>query len=125
MIFFYPNTFSNLILIIVRACGGETPTHPSPLLGLLDATDDINAIASSSTGVLVDRNQQENIKKACLKRDNQRCLITGFMDKSAYDKLPPNSMPPVFVRTACAHIIPYSMGAREVDSKKFIRYGIL
>ena len=67
----------------MKALGGKTPkltpfTRPG-------ASDDINTVAAALDGSLATRGK--DIKQACLLRDNNRCIATGFIDINVYHEL--------------------------------------
>jgi hypothetical protein len=58
------------------------------------------------------RNDQTWLKKSCLKRDGNKCALSGFVDINwAIANLTPEQQATVDTwGTECAHIIPFSLG---------------
>ncbi|KAJ9268989.1 hypothetical protein DTO212C5_4995 [Paecilomyces variotii] len=102
------------VLAPMRACGGQNQTiTPSPF----GCPDDIaqEMIESSS------QNDQQNLKKICLERDNYRCVVTDHYAAECRDKFPDisdeeydNGMYP----TNLSHIIPFSLGVYETREQE-------
>ncbi|OJJ42211.1 hypothetical protein ASPZODRAFT_125862, partial [Penicilliopsis zonata CBS 506.65] len=75
--------------------GGRTPT-PSP-------SPSISYEGQARTG-----NGQETLKQRCLRRDSNRCIISGYYDASQFKTLAENEQTGIKTGwTKCAHIIPY------------------
>ncbi|KAL4883913.1 hypothetical protein BJY04DRAFT_183490 [Aspergillus karnatakaensis] len=94
----------------VQALGGTpAPLVLSPRLGL---DDSIENLASEDTPS-ASRSEQSRLRKACLERDNHRCVVSGFWDPQHPD-LPDGA-------TECdlegAHILPYSIGEYDERSE--------
>lgn len=92
--------------IIVKAVGGRTPV-PSGQSG--------SSKSSSSTG----RTGQEKLKRDCLRRDNNRCMITNGYDTVKAAQLPESEQNALTLRfpTHCSHIFPYSSGPTVADGQ--------
>ncbi|KAL7623108.1 hypothetical protein AAE478_006787 [Parahypoxylon ruwenzoriense] len=89
----------------VRAAGRKNPNVPITLSTYPEA-----AIVASSG------NEQQKLKKECLRRDGRRCPITGFWDRE-YATSTPRPVLPVGAKsegTECAHILPFAL--RKFDS---------
>ncbi|KAL2012062.1 hypothetical protein VTN00DRAFT_4780 [Thermoascus crustaceus] len=59
------------------------------------------------------RKDQKMLKSTCLKRDNYRCVVTGFWDAAAEGIVSEETMGDRIMDTELAHIIPFSMGKYE------------
>jgi hypothetical protein len=93
--------------LLVKATGGKTPAltpHPDPVVQ--EEVENLAATIEPST-----RADQEWLKKQCLRRDNYRCAVTGFLDRNERRKHPNLRQPGEFTaETECAHILPMSLG---------------
>jgi len=104
---------------------GKTPAiSPSPRFGADDSIEEIVSELQSSS-----RNDQGWVKEACLRRDNNRCVLTGLYDlKKAVKNLSKDDRKRnATTKTEAAHIIPFSIGSftdTEV-SFSFINYAVL
>lgn len=94
----------------MRAHGGKTPAvTPSPLD---DAELEIDAVVATMVQC-PSRKEQPNLKDMCLERDNHRCMITGFYNRTARKHFPAEQIGQHTLNTDLAHIIPFSMGKYE------------
>lgn len=59
------------------------------------------------------RTGQKMLKSTCLKRDNYRCVVTGFWDAAAEGIFSEETMGDRIMDTELAHFIPFSMGKYE------------
>jgi hypothetical protein len=101
-----------IFLSVVRARGMTPESIISS--GRFNAEVDYEEIASEFEGV-VTRNDQVALKRACLKRDGNKCLISGFYDISEAMKLPLTERNALTTTpTQVAHIIPFSLGNTPV-----------
>lgn len=91
---------------------GTTP-HVT-LSSRFNAADDVEEISASMEGVS-SRGDQPWLKRACLARDGEKCIITGAYDSRAYLKLPPHRRTLYFdCETEAAHIVPFALGSSVV-----------
>lgn len=93
-----------LLPMLTRSKTPATIT-PSPRLGFE------GAIVEPSS-----RNEQRWLRRVCLERDGNRCVLTGLMD----DKAAPTGDDMVIV-TECAHIIPFSLGHWQSESQQHVK----
>ncbi|KAJ9388363.1 hypothetical protein DTO063F5_2694 [Paecilomyces variotii] len=95
----------------LRAMGGQTaePT-PNPRPGREESVE----IMASNIVESASRNDQKWLKECCLKRDGQRCIISGIFD---YNYVQKNALDEEGEETECTHIIPFAMGHFETDAK--------
>lgn len=92
---------------------GQTPDQITPS-GRFNADADYEEIASEFEGVET-RNTQAALKKACLRRDGNKSVVSGYYDTMEAMKLTPNEQQGVVkIRTQAAHIIPFSLGNTAV-----------
>jgi hypothetical protein len=95
-----------LLTSTVWASGGKTPsavsTRPGP-----DNIEDV------FTKITPQNRDQGKLRSACLARDNNRCLLSGFYDsKMALEVLSDTERQDVeTVRTKAAHILPFSLSS--------------
>ena len=99
----------------MKAKGKTAVVSPSPRFGADDSVEEIVSELESSS-----RNEQAWLKEACLLRDDNRCVLTGFYDvRKAKEILSENERKHIATtRTEAAHIIPFSIGkfaATEVN----------
>ncbi|KAJ9318679.1 hypothetical protein DTO271D3_1341 [Paecilomyces variotii] len=102
------------VLAPMRACGGQNQTvTPSPFGRPDDVAQEM--VESSS------RNDQQNLKKICLERDNYRCVVTDYYAINSRDKFPnisdeeyEDGMYP----TNLSHIIPFALGVYETREQE-------
>lgn len=88
---------------------------PSPRFGVEDSIEDI---ASKLVEPATRGTQQKWLKKACLSRDNDRCVLTGAIEttsKSAKTREHNEKE----TLTECAHIIPFSLGNWKSDEEHY------
>ncbi|GAD99641.1 predicted protein [Paecilomyces variotii No. 5] len=96
------------ILFPMKARGGKTPSvTPSPFEEAdTDITfDEVASMMVQSSS----RKDQPTLKKLCLRRDNYRCLITGFWDEAARGNVPEEVLGDRILNTELAQIIPFSL----------------
>ncbi|KAH0532424.1 hypothetical protein TsFJ059_001116 [Trichoderma semiorbis] len=63
------------------------------------------------------RSDQSILKKRCLRRDNNRCILTGMVDRAYFKSLPPQRRGDLIVcTTECAHIIPFALRKFDPNS---------
>lgn len=82
----------------------ETSPHP----GWQDSVESVAAEVTTS------QRQQAWLRNACLERDQNRCVVTGFYDFEQLKKLPrdhPISILEDGTRTQAAHILPFCCGS--------------
>lgn len=82
---------------------------PSPRFGVDDSIEEISEEIESAS-----RAEQAWLKSACLKRDGNKCILTGFYDSNEWNKLGVNVTErpeEITAITELAHIIPFSMGS--------------
>jgi len=80
---------------------------PSPRFGAHDSVEEISSEIESAS-----RAEQAWLKSACLKRDGNKCVITGFYDTNEWNALGVTERPDAITfPTELAHIIPFSMGS--------------
>ena len=104
---------------------GKTPAvSPSPRFGADDSIEEIASELESSS-----RNNQGWLKEACLRRDNNRCVLTGLYDlkKAAENLSKDDRKHNATTRTKAAHIIPFSIGNFTNTEVNFssINYAVL
>lgn len=66
------------------------------------------------------RPDQARLKKDCLRRDDNRCMVTGAYDVQEAENLPEGERESH--RTAvtyCCHIVPASSGPQTTDDERF------
>lgn len=81
----------------VRSIGGKTPPGtPTP--------------SSSSSSSSKPRSGQAKLKALCLRRDRNRCVMSGVYDSKLGKSLPEEERSQIlrFAKTECAHIVPFS-----------------
>lgn len=81
-----------------------TPSSPAPEFENEVDIDMVGILPSS-------RNDQQKLRKDCMRRDDHRCIISGIIDPDHYFNLPPNDRKgrrhsPL----ECAHILPFALG---------------
>lgn len=82
--------------------------EPSPRSGWLESVESVASEISSS------QRQQMWLRKSCLERDGNRCVLSGFYDFSQWIELPvgdPIRDSEEGVRTQAAHIVPFCCGS--------------
>lgn len=78
--------------------------------GRFNAEAEYEEIVSEFEGVET-KNDQTALKRACLKRDGYKCLISGYYDMSEAEKLSLTERNELITTpTQAAHIIPFSLG---------------
>lgn len=85
---------------------GKTPVSPSPRFGVDDSIEEIiSELVSSSR-------EQGWLKEACLRRDDNRCVLSGLYDtRKAKESLSEDERKRTATTfTQAAHIIPFSVG---------------
>jgi hypothetical protein len=88
---------------------GQTPDEITPS-ERFNAGADYEEIASEFEGVET-RNSQTALKKACLRRDGNKSVVTGYYDATEAKKLTQHERQGLLTfRTQAAHIIPFSLG---------------
>ncbi|KAF8464679.1 hypothetical protein BDZ91DRAFT_783580 [Kalaharituber pfeilii] len=107
------------ILLPMKAHGKTPAPTPSPQFGAETRVEEIAGdIAASS------RNQQRWLKKACLARDGNRCMLTGVYDGLESLKLPATELSDLKIGdTELVHIIPFALamfGPNEVQQASII-----
>ena len=88
----------------------RTPSvEPSPRSGWAES---VESVASEIT---LSERQQKWLRKACLERDGNRCVISGVYDFSESTKLPVGdpilNEPQEPFSTQAAHIVPFCCGS--------------
>jgi len=96
------------VLVPMKAHGRTPAVSPTPRFG---GEDSIEEIASELTEPS-SRNDQKWLKAACLRRDNNRCVISGYYDAIiAIESMTASDLDnTVTADTDAAHIIPFSLG---------------
>ncbi|PNP59324.1 hypothetical protein THARTR1_00814 [Trichoderma harzianum] len=99
------NFLVDSILKSMSIAGGKQPKSltPSPIVipGLT---------VEESQHQLELRSDHTAVKQACLRRDNNLCVITGMIDGDYFRSLPPQSRGDLWsCTTECAHIIPFAL----------------
>lgn len=80
----------------------------SPRPGMEDSIENILAeMTDPST-------RQARLKKECLRRDGNKCVITGFREESTLDR---GDLTTRAENTECAHIIPFLLGSWKDDQE--------
>jgi len=81
---------------------------PSPWFGAAADDEEMTSELAESSS----HNDQTWLKKACLKRDGNKCVLSGSVNKNwATVNLTPEQQAMVdALRTVYAHIIPFSLG---------------
>jgi hypothetical protein len=98
---------SLIIPFTVRSTGGRTPAITSSQL--TGSRDEVEVNASEMTESR-SRKVQVQVKKDCLVRDGNRCVISGGYDIQAAEKLSARWLRRVrTTSTEAAHIIPFSL----------------
>jgi hypothetical protein len=56
--------------------------------------------------------QQSKLRKNCLLRDNNKCVVSGFYDTYEFEKLPDKQKGEMIMTGKCeaAHIFPFCLG---------------
>ncbi|OPB43543.1 hypothetical protein A0O28_0098310 [Trichoderma guizhouense] len=106
------NFLVDSILKTMLIAGGKQPKSltPSPIVipGLS---------AEESQNQLELRSDHTAAKQACLRRDNNRCIITGMIDDEYVRSLPPQRYGDLTsCTTECAHIIPFALSKFNQNS---------
>lgn len=92
------------------ATGGRTPAMTtSPRVGVEDSIENLDSLDLESTR----RAAQGKLCRNCLRRDGQRCIVTGYWNTD-FD-FPPNA---VDAPLQAAHIIPFSLGHFENQDER-------
>ena len=91
----------------MKASPATPVVTPSPRFGVHDSIEEIFSEIESAS-----RAGQAWLKSACLKRDGNKCVLTGFYDVKEWNALGVTERPDVVTAiTELAHIIPFSMGS--------------
>jgi len=62
------------------------------------------------------RTGQKSLKEECLRRDGNRCVISGLIDSEAYANIPPGERKGTGkTKTQCSHILPFAL--RKFEEK--------
>jgi len=106
----------------VKARGKTATPTPSPRFGAEDSINEISVNLESSS------RDQKWLKRVCLGRENNRCILTGLYDSVKAMGNP--EIDPIFIattKTEIAHIIPFSLGNFEESEVNFflINYAAL
>jgi hypothetical protein len=92
------------------ATGGRTPAiTTSPRFGVEDSIENLDSLDLESTR----RAAQGKLGRNCLRRDGQRCIVTGYWNTD-FD-FPPNA---VDAPLQAAHVIPFSLGHFENQDER-------
>ncbi|KAL0640252.1 hypothetical protein Q9L58_000530 [Maublancomyces gigas] len=96
------------VLVPMKSHGGTPLASPSPRFGAEHSVEEISSELFESCT----RNDQAWLKAACLRRDNNRCVLTQFYDANEADKNLSGSeyLEVTTEITEAAHIIPFSLG---------------
>lgn len=96
-----------------------TPSiEPSPRPGW-DASGDASGDASVevvAAEISPSMRQQRSLRKACLERDQNRCVVSGYYDYQKLEKLPeghPIKESEDGITTQTAHVVPFCYGSFE------------
>lgn len=93
-------------MILVKAAGGKTP---NPSEG-----------STSSDSRPRSRSGQTKLKTECLRRDSNRCMVTGVYDMKLARELPERERDSHNTGvTYCCHIVPASSGPQTTDDGRF------
>ena len=88
------------------AAGGKSPKTPiSPPIA---PEAQGNILSSMATIESSSRNDQAELKAACLRREGYRCAISGAIDLNSRNRVKASTGASM-VRTECAHILPFSL----------------
>jgi hypothetical protein len=93
---------------VVKAHGRTPAVSPTPRFGGEDSIEEIASELTESSS----RNDQKWLKAACLRRDNNRCVISGYYDMNqAIESMTVSELDNIVTAdTDAAHIIPFSLG---------------
>ena len=96
---------------MAAAGGKQPPVTPSPnQLAAFEIELAMTQIEGSS------RTGQKSLKEECLRRDGNRCVVSGAIDSEAFANMPPGERKGTGkVRTQCAHILPFAL--RKFEEK--------
>jgi hypothetical protein len=76
-----------------------------------NAEHDVQEIAAASIEGVCTLGDQTWLKRVCLERDGDRCVVSGCYDVREIARLPPSERNlHVTCRTEAAHIVPFSLG---------------
>lgn len=90
--------------------GGKTPViTPSPRIGLDDSVENLNSLDITPAS----RNDQERLRRNCLRRDGYRCTITKSW--SSNHDFPPDETISIL---QAVHILPFALGTFTNDDER-------
>ncbi|KAK4145808.1 uncharacterized protein C8A04DRAFT_10219 [Dichotomopilus funicola] len=99
------NFLTDALLKPMAAAGGkQPPVTPSPNKS---AAFEIELAMTQIEGS--SRTGQRSLKKECLSRDANRCVISGLIDEEAFSSMSPEKRKGTSVTTECAHILPFAL----------------
>lgn len=98
---FVRKQITDIFLFAVKARRPTPGVSPSPF----PDDDSVTSQVASAMGLPATRNQQAALKFECLKRDNYRCMATGWVDPN--DPRPASEMR---THTQLVHIVPFCLG---------------
>lgn len=98
----------------MKANGGQTP-NPTPSASASSFDGNKPASSKNLKGTAAsNRSGQKALKTKCLKRDNRKCMLSGYYDNKELGELSSGEQDEIgfelITRTECAHIVPYSTG---------------
>ncbi|KAL7914503.1 aspartic peptidase domain-containing protein [Trichoderma velutinum] len=118
------NFLVDSILKSMLIAGGKQPKSltPSPIV--------IPGLTPEESQVEL-RSDQTAIKRACLARDNHRCVFTGMIEQAFFKSIPPQTRGGLWSsKTECAHIIPFALSklnpnsTQEAETKAHVWWAI-
>ncbi|KAJ5678707.1 hypothetical protein N7462_006951 [Penicillium macrosclerotiorum] len=98
----------NHLLTPFKALRATPDISISPRPGMEESIENILAKMTDSS------NRQAYLKRECLLRDGNKCVITGFREQSTVDR---DDLTTRAENTECAHIIPLSLGSWKDDQE--------
>ncbi|KAK0724558.1 hypothetical protein B0H67DRAFT_550296 [Lasiosphaeris hirsuta] len=107
------NFLADAILKPMAAAGGkQPPVTPSPNQSVAFEIELAMTQIEGST-----RNPgQKSLKEECLRRDGNRCVVSGAIDSAAYANMPPGEREGAGkTKTQCSHILPFAL--RKFEEK--------
>ncbi|PYI02103.1 hypothetical protein BO78DRAFT_377758 [Aspergillus sclerotiicarbonarius CBS 121057] len=99
------------LLLPVKALGGKPQeVMPNPRLGAADSVENLASRDIQS----ISRNDQERLRSECMRRDGNRCVITGVYDTNMKDR--PRGATIGFLEAA--HILPFALGTYRNEAER-------
>jgi hypothetical protein len=74
---------------------------------------------------LATRDEQKKLREDCLKRDGQRCVVTGLVNRAEFMAMPESSRVGLLADDVdCAHILPFALRKFDENDAQEVSWSV-